>query len=47
MNRRLFVLTLALPLGLTACGGGTTIAGSSWTFIATGFGPDWNPTTQP
>jgi hypothetical protein len=25
----------------------TNIAGSSWTFIATGFGPDWNPTTQP
>ncbi len=25
----------------------TNLAGSSWTFIATGFGPDWNPTTQP
>jgi hypothetical protein len=25
----------------------TNTAGSSWTFIATGFGPDWNPTTQP
>jgi len=25
----------------------TNIAGSSWTFIATGFGPDWNPATQP
>jgi hypothetical protein len=25
----------------------TPIDGSSWTFIATGFGPDWNPTTKP
>jgi hypothetical protein len=25
----------------------TDTAGSNWTFIATGFGPDWNPTTQP
>ena len=25
----------------------TNTTGSSWTFIATGFGPDWNPTTQP
>jgi Tol biopolymer transport system component len=25
----------------------TNVAGSSWSFIATGFGPDWNPTTQP
>jgi len=25
----------------------TDIAGSSWTFIATGFGPDWNPAAQP
>ena len=25
----------------------TNLSGSSWTFIATGFGPDWNPTTQP
>ncbi len=25
----------------------TDINGSSWTFIATGFGPDWNPSTQP
>jgi hypothetical protein len=25
----------------------TNTAGSSWTFIATGFGPDWNPVTQP
>jgi hypothetical protein len=25
----------------------TGLTGSSWTFIATGFGPDWNPTTQP
>jgi hypothetical protein len=25
----------------------TDIAGSSWTFIATGFGPDWNPATLP
>jgi hypothetical protein len=24
----------------------TNTTGSSWTFIATGFGPDWNPTTQ-
>jgi hypothetical protein len=24
----------------------TNIAGSSWTFIATGFGPDWNPLQQ-
>ncbi len=25
----------------------TNTSGSSWTFIATGFGPDWNPTTRP
>jgi dipeptidyl aminopeptidase/acylaminoacyl peptidase len=25
----------------------TNIAGSSWTFIATGFGPDWNPAAKP
>jgi Tol biopolymer transport system component len=25
----------------------TNTSGSSWKFIATGFGPDWNPTTQP
>jgi len=25
----------------------TNTAGSSWTFLATGFGPDWNPATQP
>jgi Tol biopolymer transport system component len=25
----------------------TDTTASSWTFIATGFGPDWNPTTQP
>jgi hypothetical protein len=25
----------------------TNLAGSSWTFIATGFGPDWNPAMQP
>jgi len=25
----------------------TNIAGSSWSFIQTGFGPDWNPTTMP
>jgi dipeptidyl aminopeptidase/acylaminoacyl peptidase len=25
----------------------TNTSGTSWTFIATGFGPDWNPTTQP
>lgn len=25
----------------------TNTSGSSWSFIATGFGPDWNPTTQP
>jgi hypothetical protein len=25
----------------------TDLAGSSWTFIATGFGPDWNPATHP
>jgi hypothetical protein len=25
----------------------TNTTGSSWTFISTGFGPDWNPTTQP
>jgi len=25
----------------------TDTSGSSWSFIATGFGPDWNPTTQP
>jgi Tol biopolymer transport system component len=25
----------------------TNTGGSSWTFLATGFGPDWNPTTQP
>jgi len=25
----------------------TNPAGSSWSFIATGFGPDWNPATQP
>jgi dipeptidyl aminopeptidase/acylaminoacyl peptidase len=24
----------------------TETSGSSWTFIATGFGPDWNPATQ-
>jgi hypothetical protein len=25
----------------------TDTAGSAWTFVVTGFGPDWNPTTQP
>lgn len=25
----------------------TDTSGSSWTFISVGFGPDWNPTTQP
>jgi hypothetical protein len=25
----------------------TNTSGSSWSFIATGFGPDWNPTMQP
>jgi hypothetical protein len=25
----------------------TTIAAASWTFIATGFGPDWNPVANP
>jgi hypothetical protein len=25
----------------------TDLTGASWSFIATGFGPDWNPTTQP
>jgi hypothetical protein len=25
----------------------TDTSGSTWTFIATGFGPDWNPTTTP
>jgi hypothetical protein len=25
----------------------TNTIGTSWTFITTGFGPDWNPTTQP
>jgi hypothetical protein len=25
----------------------TNPAGSSWSFVATGFGPDWNPVTQP
>jgi Tol biopolymer transport system component len=25
----------------------TNISGSSWSYIATGFGPDWNRTTQP
>jgi hypothetical protein len=25
----------------------TNTTGSSWTFIATGFGPDWNPTARP
>jgi hypothetical protein len=25
----------------------TNPAGSSWSYIATGFGPDWNPTTSP
>jgi hypothetical protein len=25
----------------------TDTSGSSWTFIHTGFGPDWNPATQP
>jgi hypothetical protein len=25
----------------------TNTAGSSWSFIATGFGPDWNPATKP
>jgi Tol biopolymer transport system component len=25
----------------------TNTTGSTWSFIATGFGPDWNPTTQP
>jgi Tol biopolymer transport system component len=25
----------------------TDITGSSWTFVTPGFGPDWNPTTQP
>ena len=25
----------------------TNTSGSSWTFVATGFGPDWNSTTQP
>jgi len=25
----------------------TNTAGSSWSFISEGFGPDWNPTTQP
>jgi Tol biopolymer transport system component len=25
----------------------TNTAGSSWTFIATGFGPDWNPAANP
>jgi hypothetical protein len=25
----------------------TDTGGSSWTFITAGFGPDWNPATQP
>jgi hypothetical protein len=25
----------------------TDTSGSSWNFISTGFGPDWNPTTKP
>ena len=25
----------------------TNTAGSSWSFIVTGFGPDWNPATNP
>ncbi len=25
----------------------TNTTGTTWTFIAIGFGPDWNPTTQP
>ena len=25
----------------------TDTAGSSWSFVSIGFGPDWNPTTQP
>jgi Tol biopolymer transport system component len=32
-----------LQVGVTL----TNTSGSSWTFIDIGFGPDWNPTTQP